>query len=716
MRPRIISIFYLSAFLCLATAIPDQVRGQETSSVYELSLDELASLRVESGASLTRTEVRKTPAPVTRITRDMIEMSGARSLDEVLEIFVPNFYGMRSATKGPNLGIRGIIGARDNKVLLLINDRIMNNRLLTGATSERSLSMLGDIAYIDVVRSPGSAIFGPGAIAGVISIRTLSALTQQGLEIDITRGFKESFTRGEIRLGRSLGRRSGIFLYVGADLYKGAKISDSPVVFSRTSLPYFEAGSPIDTTLVAMNGSHDAQPRRKFHLQLDLPNTTLWARLTRAGMEFIPADVSIENIKDLQKSQRHFEYQQWTIFLNQRADITSNLSASIRVSYDSHEFARLDDWVKFGELEYSIAHREDELNTRSLFYLDLNDRHRLAAGFEYSREVFEKPLTITSDSSHQATRIYEPWTTHMGSIFGEYQGELANDITVFAGGRIDRHTYTNAMFSPKLAIIFTPGKRHTTKLLYNRSVRKSDDLELWRLHDIDPDATGETEQISALELIHRIDHNNYKVSASLFHSRAELIAWVARPTARVFPIGRETIGGLEVEFSRVGVHNRIDLRYAYTKLMGFDLFEEEILNQQESSRPYGYGSDLQNWPHHVAGLNYRQTYRSRFSFFTSLRLQWGFKGAEDYARYNTEVLQSRSLSIIEDEGTEAFDANVFLNTAVTISLDQRLRLDLSAYNILGWLKPSLNKRNFYARPAGYRIESPALSITLRFKP
>jgi RNA polymerase sigma-70 factor (ECF subfamily) len=53
------------------------------------------------------------PASITRIDRGMIEQSGARSLFDLLEIYVPNFHYLPHHWEAPHMGMRGLIGDRD---------------------------------------------------------------------------------------------------------------------------------------------------------------------------------------------------------------------------------------------------------------------------------------------------------------------------------------------------------------------------------------------------------------------------------------------------------------------------------------------------------------------------------------------------------------------------------------------------------------------------
>ena len=130
-----------------------------------LDVDQLANAAVEvvvesTPAALTETPRNIVPATVTRITREDIYNSGARSLNELLDIYVPNLEWVRHHWENSHIGLRGIISDREDKYLLLVNNRIMNDKTHYGAISERDLVQLQDIDHIDVIRGPGSPCWG----------------------------------------------------------------------------------------------------------------------------------------------------------------------------------------------------------------------------------------------------------------------------------------------------------------------------------------------------------------------------------------------------------------------------------------------------------------------------------------------------------------------------------------------------------------------------
>lgn len=148
-----------------------------------MPLEQLMEIEVESSASLTKTTRRLTPATVTTITQDEIWSSGARYTDELLDIYIPNFQWIRHPWEYNHAGLRGIISDRDLKYLLLVNGRVMNEHTHYGALSERDLPTMRDIHHIDVIRGPGSSLYGPGAISMVINIVTENAMSFQGSEV-----------------------------------------------------------------------------------------------------------------------------------------------------------------------------------------------------------------------------------------------------------------------------------------------------------------------------------------------------------------------------------------------------------------------------------------------------------------------------------------------------------------------------------------------------
>jgi len=125
----------------------------------------------------------KAPSVASVITSDDIEKIGATTLDEALET-VPGLHVAPSniAYMDSVYSIRGIHTSVNPQVLILMNG-IPFTMLYQGSRPPTFRMPVADISRIEVIRGPGSAIYGADAFAGVINI-----ITKDGFEIDGTKG------------------------------------------------------------------------------------------------------------------------------------------------------------------------------------------------------------------------------------------------------------------------------------------------------------------------------------------------------------------------------------------------------------------------------------------------------------------------------------------------------------------------------------------------
>ena len=163
----------LSLWLTLCGTISCQQPVMASNELWDMSLDELGKIRVTSIASGTQTPLDKAAAIATVITADDIAAMGATSIDQVLET-VPGLHVTRSSqTYYPKYIIRGITSTFNPQTLMLVNG-IPITSLFTGDRGHISGGEMPikSIARIEVIRGPGSALYGADAFSGVINIVT----------------------------------------------------------------------------------------------------------------------------------------------------------------------------------------------------------------------------------------------------------------------------------------------------------------------------------------------------------------------------------------------------------------------------------------------------------------------------------------------------------------------------------------------------------------
>lgn len=133
--------------------------------------------------------IAKAPSTATIITADDIRSMGAMTLDEVLES-VPGLHVIPSTLDrlNPVYTIRGIYTGFNPQVLFMLNGTRVVSSLYTGGLAVNSRMNVENISRIEVIRGPGSAIYGADAYAGVVNIVTKNANELSGMNAGVRSG------------------------------------------------------------------------------------------------------------------------------------------------------------------------------------------------------------------------------------------------------------------------------------------------------------------------------------------------------------------------------------------------------------------------------------------------------------------------------------------------------------------------------------------------
>ncbi len=141
----------LPVFLFFLISLQVSASQRDVEQLLDMDFFDLVNVRVSDVGSLTETTLLATPAAVTRITAQQIAESGARSMLELLEITIPGAQVIRNHYELPHLGVRGITSDKEDKIMIRVNGRVMNERIGRGAITERDFPMMRDIHHIDGV-------------------------------------------------------------------------------------------------------------------------------------------------------------------------------------------------------------------------------------------------------------------------------------------------------------------------------------------------------------------------------------------------------------------------------------------------------------------------------------------------------------------------------------------------------------------------------------
>jgi len=167
MKKRVVFTPFLALFLAL-TAYADSDTGLD--KLLLLSMDDLMSLKIKISTNTDQT-LSRAPSVVSVITAEDIRTTGATNLTEVLQsvpgIYVrANLFGFR-----PQVTFRGAAGTH---TLLMVNGAPIKDQVWNTGIFFKGLPT-SMIERVEIIRGPGSALFGSDASAGVINVITKTA-------------------------------------------------------------------------------------------------------------------------------------------------------------------------------------------------------------------------------------------------------------------------------------------------------------------------------------------------------------------------------------------------------------------------------------------------------------------------------------------------------------------------------------------------------------
>jgi outer membrane receptor for ferrienterochelin and colicins len=203
------------AAMAAGTAIAQPPADQDLMS---MQIEDLGRVQVYS-ASRHLEDARKAPSSVSIITAEEIRRYGWRTLAEALRS-LRGFY-ISDNRQYTYMGVRGFMRPGDDnpRILLLVNGHRLNDKVYdTAALGGEFPVDLDLVDHIEVVRGPGSSLYGTNAIFGVINVITREPEGKAVLETSDEVGSNLSRT-GSATLMGSRGRISGL---VSGSTYRSA--------------------------------------------------------------------------------------------------------------------------------------------------------------------------------------------------------------------------------------------------------------------------------------------------------------------------------------------------------------------------------------------------------------------------------------------------------------------------------------------------------------
>lgn len=620
-------------------------------------------------ATITNIPKMKIPASITIITKEQIEMTPAHDLTDLIAIYVPDALFTRH--EGGRIGIRGIIIDRNYKILLLVNGKCMNERIMDGAATELANWDLNDIERVEVIRGPGSVTYGPGAIAGVINIITKQGISGDGAGVTI--GSAPNFTYnshgGFAEYSRSFEK---VKVYGYGSVRSTAGLSDPSYFVNGRTRSY--AGRPgVDfkadsaamkdrpevayaSTLVPQYADPEG-PQIKAHADVRISNEwRAWARYTKTGtVGLIPNQPCYVMGKhpDGEHFARAFARQEtngrieYNKAFSDLYSLTATLGAGnhdmmVYMNDDStvdHDagYSSNPPWIKSGNLIYAANEKNAEIAVTGK--VTFRNGYQVALGLSgsydklgnspvYGTDLADGPAlqlpstyvknSAGTDSASLWNLIGDGFSTYFAGAFAEANLPFHDRFTLLGSFRVDKHEWTGEMLSPRIAVVSEVVRNHVLKAIVQQSVRMNLLPEVWMSHiykEWQNSKEDDYEKIVTGELIYTGVLSKWlSGSATGFVYENEALGWVA-PASSVMngyqgPIGTSRVGGAELELRFTFDRISGGINQSYTKLLHFKSANPKSVNGisiADYNVPLGDGMVLQGTGKSLNNWANRQT-------------------------------------------------------------------------------------------------------------
>lgn len=362
----------------------------------------------------------ETPGAVTILDRNMIRLSGARDVADLLRL-VPGFQTSTSFESGaPLASYHGGFDAFSARMQVLVDGRSVYSPYFLGGTGRGLQTVaLADIERIEVLRGSNSAAYGARAMLGVVNIVTRHTVDTLGLQAALTSG-ENGINDSQARIGW------------------GKEDASYRLTVDRRA----------DAGLTGSNG-HNQISRVNFRADLRGPaNDDI--QLRAGGLEIESGNGYSYKVADPLRDRTFgsgYAQLDWRRSLGEDEDLAFSLSHTEESYRDTFPYSLIE-LKKFVptindslDIEYSGQSSSDTVSLQHTFRHGSN--LRVVWGGELRREqVISKPLYNTDAA----------FVTEFSRLFANAEWRLARDLVLNAGSMFEHSSVSGDSLAPRLML------------------------------------------------------------------------------------------------------------------------------------------------------------------------------------------------------------------------------------------------------------------------
>lgn len=399
------------------------------------------------------------PASVAVVSEDAIDARPATSVVDHLRA-TPGVDIISQGVQATNVATRGFNNIFSGSLKTLTDYRIASVPSLRVNVMHFIPTTSDDLARMELVLGPGSALYGPNTASGVLHMITKSPLVDQGTSVSVMggeRGLFQGTLRSSHQLGESVGLKvSGQYLQADEWVYVDPVEVSEQVRFQN---PVFQQNmaSALGISLTEAQrrirriGQRDYDIARwSGEARLDWQATEQLSTAFTGGMTNAGSGIELTGLGAAQVSDWRYS------FVQARANAGSLF---------------LQGYINFSDAGDTYLLRNGApIVDKSKLYVG-QAQHSWTLGERQTFTYGGDALYTVPETEGTINGIYEDddETTELGAYL-QSETQLTDRFKLIFAGRVDDHSaLPDLVFSPRAAVVFKPAAEQAFRLTYNRA-------------------------------------------------------------------------------------------------------------------------------------------------------------------------------------------------------------------------------------------------------
>ena len=459
-------------FLSLALFLPLNLTLSTSGNLYaqseETELEEIFAIFTEEEIVISALKrpstVLKSPAIMSVITSRQIKQMGFRTLVDVLEI-VPGFYASMDETGEREIAVRGVLDDASQKIKVLIDGHSINDVWRGGAMWNFHDLPVENIKKIEVIRGPGSALYGQNAFLAVVNIITKDTEDIDGFQVT-TSGGSFSTQSYSLLFGKEYGdlKISGFIDYF--DTQGFSKKIEQDILF-----PALASRSP--------GQSQNRKEKADLNLKLSYNNLEFKTKyMKKRRKDYIGVSDALNEDTKLKDTYIYTEF----IY---KLPLSEKLNVTPKVYYDQYNYDPFFEQHPDGHLgvypegiKGQLRFKQRTIGFENQVNYKVFEGNELTFGLQYewihqhdikfsknSHPITNANLTLVTDFTDDLPFTRKA-TRHIYAFYLQDEWSITKDIDLTVGVRHDRFTRFKGTTNPRVGLIWRFIEDAHLKLLF----------------------------------------------------------------------------------------------------------------------------------------------------------------------------------------------------------------------------------------------------------